>query len=68
MVSKAVYKVVVRAAGIRIERGEDPNEVVESYVKLSPEQKKQLRKDLGLDTQQKKRGKELWIWHCYKVF
>lgn len=49
MVSKAVYKVVARAAEIRIERGEDPNEVVESYVKLSPEQKKQLRKDLGLE-------------------
>ena len=51
MVSKAVYKVVVRAAEIRIKRGEDPTEVIESYVKLSPEQKAQLRKDLGLDTQ-----------------
>lgn len=51
MVSKAVYKVVARAAEIRIERGEDPSKVVESYIKLSPEQKKQLKKDLGLDTQ-----------------
>lgn len=48
MVSKTVYKVVARAAEIRIERGENPDEVIESYVKLSPEQKKQLRKDLGL--------------------
>lgn len=46
MVSDAVYKIVLKAAKIRIENGEDKKEVVDSYNKLSPEQSKQLMADL----------------------
>lgn len=46
MVSSAVYKIVLKAAKIRVDNGEDMKEVVESYNKLSQEQQKQLLNDL----------------------
>lgn len=41
------YKVVKRAAQIRVSRGESVDEVVASYPKLSAEQAKQLKSELS---------------------
>lgn len=45
-VKENVYRVVKRAAKIRIERGEDPYEVIASYPKLSEEQSARLTQEL----------------------
>lgn len=45
-ISNSAYKIVLRAAQIRISRGEDGYEVVASYSKLSDDQRDQLIKDL----------------------
>lgn len=45
-VKENVYRVVKRATKIRIERGEDPYEVIASYPKLSEEQSARLTQEL----------------------
>lgn len=45
-VKENVYRVVKRAAKIRIERDEDPYEVIASYPKLSEEQSARLTQEL----------------------
>lgn len=45
-VSENVYRVVKRAAKIRIARGEDAYEVIASYPKLSDEQSERLTQEL----------------------
>ena len=45
-VSSAVYKVIRKACQVRIESGEDAQEVIESYNKLSDEQVELLKAEL----------------------
>ena len=42
MVSALTYKTIKRAVIIRIKRGEEFNEIIESYPKLSDKQKAQM--------------------------
>lgn len=42
MVSSLTYKVIKKAVIIRIKQGEEVNEVIESYPKLSDKQKAQM--------------------------
>lgn len=42
MVSVLTYKTIKRAVIIRIKRGEEFNEIIESYPKLSDKQKAQM--------------------------
>lgn len=46
MVSKASYKIIKKAVIIRINQGEEVNEVINSYPKLSDKQKAQLLVEL----------------------
>lgn len=46
MVSKASYKIIKKAVIIRINQGEEVNEVINSYPKLSDKQKAQLLLEL----------------------
>ena len=46
MVSQAAYRIIKRAAILRLNQGEDPQEIVDSYTKLSSEQKEQLLSEL----------------------
>ena len=46
MVSKASYKIIKRAVVIRIEQGEEVNEVIASYTKLSDKQRAQMLQEL----------------------
>jgi hypothetical protein len=47
MVSQAAYKVIKKAAIIRVKRGEDIQDVIDSYPKLSDKQRAQLFIDLN---------------------
>lgn len=46
MVSKASYRIIKKAVIIRVNQGEDANEVIASYPKLSDSQKAQLLVEL----------------------
>lgn len=46
MVSALTYKTIKKAVIIRIKRGEDVNEVIASYPKLSDKQKAQMLLEL----------------------
>lgn len=46
MVSTLIYKTIKKAVIIRIKRGEDFNTIIESYPKLSDEQKSQMLLEL----------------------
>lgn len=46
MVSALTYKTIKKAVIIRVKRGEDPNEVINSYTKLSDKQKAQMLLEL----------------------
>ena len=46
MVSALTYKTIKKAVIIRVKRGEDVNEVITSYSKLSDEQKAQMLSEL----------------------
>lgn len=46
MVSKASYKIIKKAVIIRVNQGEEVNEVISSYPKLSDTQKAQLLLEL----------------------
>ena len=46
-VSKSAFKIIKRAVEIRISRGEEIHEVVDSYPRLSNEQKQQIIDELA---------------------
>lgn len=46
MVSTLTYKTIKKAVVIRVKRGEDVNEVIASYPKLSDKQKAQMLLEL----------------------
>lgn len=46
-VSKSAFKIIKRAVEIRISRGEEIHEVVNSYPRLSDEQKQQIIDELA---------------------
>lgn len=46
MVSALTYKTIKKAVIIRVKRGEDVNEVINSYPKLSDKQKAQMLLEL----------------------
>ena len=46
MVSSSAYKIIKRAVILRINRGEDPTEVINSYPKLSDAQREQMLSEL----------------------
>lgn len=46
MVSALTYKTIKKAVIIRVKRGEDANEVIASYPKLSDKQKAQMLLEL----------------------
>ena len=46
MVSALTYKTIKKAVVIRVKRGEDVNEVIASYPKLSDKQKAQMLLEL----------------------
>ena len=46
MVSKASYKIIKKAVIIRINQGEEVNEVIASYTKLSDTQRAQMLMEL----------------------
>lgn len=46
-VSKSALKIIKRAVEIRMERGEEIHEIVNSYPKLSEEQKQQIINELA---------------------
>lgn len=46
MVSALIYKTIKKAVIIRVKRGEDANEAITSYSKLSDEQKAQMLSEL----------------------
>ena len=46
MVTPSAYKIIKRAVILRINRGEDPIEVIDSYPKLSDKQKAQMLVEL----------------------
>lgn len=46
MVSKAAYRIIKKAVIIRINQGEEVNEVIASYTKLSDKQKAQMLEEL----------------------
>lgn len=46
MVTRSAYKIIKRAIILRINRGEDPIEVIDSYPKLSDTQRAQMLVEL----------------------
>ena len=46
MVSKTAYRIIKKAVILRIEHGEEVNEVIASYNKLSDKQKAQMLEEL----------------------
>lgn len=48
-VSDAGFRIILRAAQIRVNQGEDVDEVIETYPKLSSEQVEELRKQIIVD-------------------
>lgn len=46
MVTPSAYKIIKRAVILRINRGEDPIEVIDSYPKLSDTQRAQMLVEL----------------------
>lgn len=46
MVTPSAYKIIKRAVILRINRGEDPVEVIDSYPKLSDTQRAQMLLEL----------------------
>ena len=49
MVSNAAYRIIKKAVILRIQNGEHGNEVIDSYTKLSDEQKAQLLNELATE-------------------
>lgn len=43
MVKENVYRIIERAVALRVAKGEDVDEVVDSYTRLSDEQNKKLK-------------------------
>lgn len=48
-VSETGFRIILRAAQIRVDAGEDLEDVVNSYTKLSPEQVEELRASVVID-------------------